>query len=126
MEFTISLKDGRMEVRTSGSTDLPQFLAMHESVLGSPDWKAGTPLLMDHRHLDTSPLSATDLLAIVDDVAARNETIGASKVAFLVGRNLEFGLSRMWIFNAGDRWKGQATAFRDKSQAIAWLTGTVV
>ena len=52
----------------------------------------------------------------------RHSPFAGLKMAFLVSRDLEFGLIRMFeVFRATER--AQTAVFRDKSQALLWLAG---
>lgn len=52
----------------------------------------------------------------------RHSPFAGLKMAFLVSRDLEFGLIRMFeIFRATE--SAQTAVLRDKSQALQWLTG---
>lgn len=46
---------------------------------------------------------------------------GSSKLAVLVNRDLEYGMTRMWSVFVEDKWDVEIEVFRTESEAITWL-----
>jgi hypothetical protein len=91
-------------------------------MLDHAEWQPGTAWIHDHADLDAGMLTVTEVKMIADLCAERSAQMGAGKCAIVVGRDLEFGLSRMWAVFVEDRWDVDARVFRSLDEAIAWLS----
>ena len=122
MEFSIEYRDSHMVVKTSGDGDVESFKKMHSAVLDNDNWVPGTPVLIDHTAFNVGPLTVDNIRAIAMDVVMRAEQLGQARCAFLVSRDLEYGMVRMWMAFVEYKLLATAEVFRSKDEAIAWLS----
>ncbi len=79
------------------------------------------PRLWDFRDADLGPLRPVELRAI-SEYARTHESAGIEvRVAALAPSDLEFGVSRMYEAIAEGTDRERHGAFRDESEALAWL-----
>lgn len=122
MEFSIEYRDGHMAVKASGDADFESFARMHYAILNHDNWKPGTPVLIDHSDANVGSLTVSNVRDVAADVVKYADKIGRSRCAFLVSRDLEYGMIRMWMVFVEDKWLATAKIFRSREEAIAWLS----
>ena len=87
-----------------------------------PDFQKGMPSLWDFRKASLASLAQSDLYAIKDSVSQNVEMRGSGfKIAYVVTRDLEYGISRMMeaIFTGNQ--KALRQTFRSVSEALEWV-----
>jgi hypothetical protein len=107
---------------TSGEADVEDFRRMLDEMLSHPEWTPGSPWLHDHTELDAGALTVNEIKRIADLCAERSSQFGSGKCAIVAGRDLEFGLARMWAVYVEDRWSAEPNVFRSKDEALDWLS----
>lgn len=122
MDYRIELGDGFLVCTTSGTAAVVDFRRMLDELLAHPEWTPGTSMLHDHSVLDAGPLTVSEIKRIAELCAERSDKIGSGKCAIVVGRDLEFGLARMWAVYVEGRWDAEASVFRSKDEAQDWLS----
>ncbi len=121
MKYTIVCGDGFLHVKTHGDAELKGFVDMVADILSHPKWAKDGAIFIDHSDLNSGPLTINDIYSIAEKVGLVRERFGRARVAFLVARNLEFGLIRMWETIASDKWDAATMCFRSRDEAILWL-----
>ncbi len=110
---------GFVRITVSGIVDADSLLSTYSSLL---DEHAGTYRLWDYRNADLSKLTGYDLTNIVDVVAEKEGGDTKVRVALVVGREVDYGVSRMYEVLAEARYPAEVAVFRDASEAEAWLS----
>jgi hypothetical protein len=109
-----------LHIVAKGKVSLQEFFEFHRSITIT------TPpptllILSDHRELDPSGLTASDIESIKADALSRTEyKYGVVRQAFVVSDSLTFGLSRMYdglVYSE----KYQVHVFTDINEAKSWL-----
>jgi len=122
MEFDLRYRGGFFDGKTSGDAELDTFRELLDVMFAHEEWKPGTPVMYDHTDLNSAPLTVDDVRSIAQMCADRRAKFGVAKVAIVVSRDLEFGLSRTWAAFVEDKWDVSANIFWTREEAIAWLT----
>lgn len=107
-------------IKLSGSPDRDAILAAFDATVESPGYCAGMGRLWDFRDTDLSGLNAATIVALTKHSAGYPPGINDVKVAFVVSRELEYGLARMFEGYS----QGAATpisVFYDLAEAEAWF-----
>jgi hypothetical protein len=89
-------------------------------LVNEPDWKGARRYLWDLRNLEQGPESATEIRGAAGLVERSQELWAGSRVAVVVSRDLDFGLTRMFSAFA-EEISVEYHAFRDEASALAWL-----
>ncbi len=109
-------------MKTSGKATSAGYIELLNTLCAHEHWRSGSLVLSDELELDTSGLETKDVVAVADVFGAMRTEIGASRFATIVQSNLVFGLNRMWEMYVGDKWDGEACVFRDRKEAMEWLS----
>jgi hypothetical protein len=122
MQFKEHYHDGIFEITTFGEATLQGLKDLVKAICEDEKWQPGGRILIDHTELNGEPLTVKDIYALAKMVGNYKEQFWMSKIAFLVGRDLEYNLLRMWqTFVATEDWYVSHELFRDRDEAIAWL-----
>ncbi len=106
-------------VTWSGDLTMSAFLTFTKEFLEHPDFRKDLDRLYDFRDAKIDLQSdqfRTIYKALQDDDAVH----GKRKVAFLVAKNFDFGLMRMFS-SIADRLSADMAVFRDRNEANTWL-----
>ena len=121
MEYEIHQRNGFVEVVTHGDGDVEVFQEILNEVLRHPDWRPGTPVLIDHSDLNAGPLTVDGMKSLADMIHDARVELGSSRMAILVSEDLEYGLGRMWQVYIEGKWNGASEIFRSREDAVGWL-----
>ena len=121
MEYQILQHEGFIEVLTVGDADISVFREYVQEVISLDEWKPGTALLCNHTNLNASPITVGEVHELASMAATSRAELGRCRLASLVGRDLEFGLARMWEVFVENKWDGETGVFRERAEAINWL-----
>ena len=123
MQFILNYHDGIFEVTTSGDAILQGYYDYTEAVLEHEEWKPGGLILLNHTELNTGPLTIDDVQAIANIAGKYSEQLGTAKVAIVVDRDLDYGMTRMWqvLVERHTSSYDSAKIFRNRDEALAWL-----
>jgi hypothetical protein len=123
MQFSARYHDGIFEVTTSGDANLQGFSDFVKVIFEHEEWKPGGRILCDHTELNAGPLTVDDVQDIANISRKYKAQFGNAKVATLVSRDLEYGMARMWeVFVESEVWDASEELFRDRDNAVAWLS----
>ena len=121
IEYELHYRDGFFEIETHGGAEAWKFGEFLARMLADERWKPGTPFLTNHTDLDAGSLTVNEVRQIAAYCIDSRANFGHARCAVVVGRDLEFGLSRMWgVFVEGE-WDVAAGVFRSRDEAVAWL-----
>lgn len=121
MEYKLLQHEGFVEVLTDGDADVSVFKEFMQEVLSLDSWKPGTPLLTNHTKLNSGPITIGQVHELASLAATLRAELGRTRMASLVGRDVEFGLARMWEVFVEDKWDGETHVFRERAAAVDWL-----
>lgn len=123
MDFSLQVADGFFEIKTYGDAEVEKFLDFIQALVAHEKWRPGSSVLIDHSALNAGPLTVDDISAIAYICGDYRDQIGDSKMVILVGRDLEYGLARMWSVYVNGKWDVTATILRSRDEALSWLKG---
>lgn len=121
MKFDLSRHGSLVVARLEGAPEPGDFERLLDGLEAHPDWRPGKPMLVDKTGYDTSRMTVGDVYDIAEVCTRRSAVVGASRVAILVQRDLEYGMNRMFL--AFVQWEADADVFRDRARAEAWVAG---
>ena len=123
MQFNLNYHDAIFEITTTGDAILQGYYDFTEAVLGHEEWKPGGLILLNHTKLNTGPLTIDDVQAIANIAGQYREQLGTAKVAIVVDRDLDYGMTRMWqvLVERHTTSHDSAKIFRNRDEALAWL-----
>ena len=123
MQFNLNYHDGIFEVTTSGDAVAQVFNDFAKALFEHEEWKPGEVILLNHSELNAGTLTNDDIRAIASISGLYCEQFGEAKVACLVGRELEYGMARMWqtFVDIKVVWSASEKLFMDRDEAVTWL-----
>lgn len=110
-------------LRTRGPASVDGFREMVKTLVESPEWKFGTPQIVDHRELDVTAISTDELKEIKNIVLEFSEKMGTGPCAFVMGDELGFGFARMYEITGGDTVHSIVEVFYSFRDALIWIKG---
>ena len=121
MEYSITQHDGFDQIVASGAADYDTMVAMITELISRPEWRPGSAILLDYRAFDAGPLKVGEISRLAELVSEHRSRIGPARLLFVVSRNLEFGLVRMWEAYVSGNWDGDAMIFKSREEALVSL-----
>ena len=123
MQFNLNYHDAIFEVTTSGDAILQGYYDFTKAVLEHQEWKPGGLILLNHTELNTGPLTIDDVQAIANIAGQYRVQLGTAKVAIVVDRDLDYGMTRMWqvLVERHTTSHDPSKIFRNRDEALAWL-----
>jgi hypothetical protein len=107
-------------IKLSGPLNKQIILDAFDAVVSDEGYGKGMGRLWDFRDADLSALDATTIAEMAQYSQRFPPGINDVKVAFVAGRPLEFGLSRMFEAFSADA-KTQISVFSSMEDAEAWM-----
>jgi hypothetical protein len=108
-------------VTASGIADLDGLEDWLQAVLADPRWQPPMRVLIDYRLLDWGQMTAAEVEERVEVISHYSDRIGASRVALVTSRSLDFGLLRMKEAQLEGRVSYEIRVFRSMDDARQWL-----
>lgn len=126
MEYEFTFVDSSLVIcRGFGVASVQGFVNSAEAMTSDPRWHPGVDSINDYTHVDTSQVTASDVVLIASGEGERSDQIGPGRAAIVVGADSpsRYGLARM--FEAYIEPLAEATfrAFYTYDEALAWLRG---
>jgi hypothetical protein len=123
VQFNLNYHDAIFEVTTFGDAILRGYYDYTEAVLEHEKWKPGGLILLNHTDLNTGPLKIDDVQAIANIAGLYSKQLGTAKVAIVVDRDLDYGMTRMWqaLVESYTTSPDSTKIFRNRDEAVAWL-----
>jgi len=118
---TIDSETGTRAHVVTGELTAEELLSALGSVYERPDYKPGACVLWDLRGAELHLFDAHDIRKIADFVAGSRNAPAGTCSALVVGRNLDFGLARMYEQMLVASTDVNVMVFRDIEEARAWL-----
>jgi len=123
VQFNLNYHDAIFEVTTSGDAILQGYYDYTEAVVEHEEWKPGGLILLNHIELNTGPLTIDDVQAIANIAGQYSVQLGTAKVAIVVARDLDYGMTRMWraLVERHTTPYDSVKICRNRDEAVAWL-----
>jgi hypothetical protein len=104
MEYQINFDSETpyLQITLLGIFNMTDLESCYKEFLQNPNWKCGTDILWDCTKCDLEHLSSNDMKGIGLMTEKYKERRGPGKAAWVVGKEVDFGLARMFeIINEG-------------------------
>ncbi|MBF0467710.1 MAG: hypothetical protein HQK61_02300 [Desulfamplus sp.] len=121
MKFTLSLNQGYLELKISGNYDSKKIVPLINELISHEKWAEGSMVLIDETELNLEQLDYDGVDDIVSTFEKHKEKFKATKFAIFVGRDIEYGINRMWESLSNEKTDINANVFRARDKAIEWL-----
>ena len=122
MDYRIEDCGGYFLGTTSGDIEVERFSDVLDAIFTHDNWESGTPYIIDHSDLDAGLVTVEGVRRIALMARDRRSKYGVTKSAIVAPRDLEYGLSRMWLVFVGDEEDVNTRIFRNREEAITWVT----
>ena len=123
IETSIDSKTGlRMHVATGTLTPDELENELKDSYR-RPDYRPGANSLCDLREAGVGTFTGEEIRRVVDAVLKHRGAPPGTRTAIIVGRDLAFGLARMFAQQLEAKSPSDVTVFREMDEAMAWLKG---
>lgn len=122
MPVTIKIDTNRKiaVIKATGLVTGDEMLAGDRELYSHPDWRNGYGVLADFTEVERLELPNDAVARLVTSNLRNNHLFDRSKMAVAAGKDLVFGLARMWDILAEDLTM-QRGIFRDVDSAMDWL-----
>jgi len=121
METKIDAETGLRTHVLIGSVSQEEVEEALEEVYSRSGFLPDADTLCDLREADLGQLSHAVIKSIADYVAKNRGAKSGARTAIVVGRNLAFGLARMYEQMLEAQSPSDVAVFRDMDEAMAWL-----
>ncbi|MFH1645451.1 MAG: hypothetical protein ABIB11_03430 [Candidatus Omnitrophota bacterium] len=123
MRFNITYqKDSHFfYVVTDGEMSYQAFKDMSEAILSQDNFVPGSNVLFDHRKLDFSKVSSSDITSIKDFHFANEARIGSGKSAMLIPKDKRDMWFKMWQMDERRVVSNTVKVFSDYDEAEEWI-----
>jgi hypothetical protein len=121
VQFAIDFGAGRQVVlvTTEGAASVDGFRRLNQTLVEDPRFEPGIPILFDNTSLDTTGLTAAEVLEIGKPPVALGERVGSSKIAVVAPDPRAAGDARM--SRDTNRERPEVRIFHSLAAALAWL-----
>ncbi len=111
-----------LKITLTGALDISALERCYQEFLGSPNWRPGTHILWDVRNCSLKELHTEDMHRIADMTLLYRQQRGQGKAAWVVSRELDFGISRMFDALNEGHVVFLFKVFQTIAEAEGWLT----
>jgi hypothetical protein len=108
-------------VTTDGDATVEGICAFLDDIISHPAWRPGMCILLDHRKLNLSPINQKGVEQVSDYFASISEALGNGKIALVMNKAVDFGITRSWEIITQDRTNMQIHVFRELDPARLWI-----
>lgn len=120
---TIVDKDASVMIHTvAGEITFNKIKSSYETILTHPDFQEDMYAIWDIRDADASKLESQDVIRLARYFETQLKNRAEFRVAIIVSRDLEYGLTRMYQVAAADL-PAKIGIFINFEDAKAWVTG---
>jgi len=107
----------------TGEITFQEIKSSYEAVLSHPDFQEDLCVIWDIRDADASKFDSQDVIRLARYFETQLKHRAKFKVAIIVSRDLEYGLSRMYQVAAADL-PAKIGIFINLEDAKKWVTGS--
>ena len=117
-------KKAAVMIRTvTGEITFEEIKSSYEASLTHPDFQRDMHAIWDIRDADASEFDSQDVIRIARYFETQIKNRAEYKVAVIVSRDLEYGLSKMYQVAAADL-PAKIRIFNNLEEAKKWVTGS--
>ena len=120
MDIQIDLESAIALVDVGEASSTTEIINAIEALLAHPDYVDGMDSIFDYSRCDFSKLSAENLKSVAHFLVPHLPRL-AKRINLVVGRDLEYGLARMYGVYAEDIAPRERHIFRDIGSAREWF-----
>ncbi len=123
MGYSIHIDDAgaRATLRFTGRVTASEVVEALLQLTAHADYHADMPRLWDGREAELSAMTRDDFPFLAEALRAIQSSSPGVRVAFLVARDIDFGIMRMFESLEGEDLPANMQVFRDQGEAEAWL-----
>lgn len=120
----VDQSNGLFLITTEGDATVEGIIAFLDDIVAHPLWRSGMSILLDHRNLSISNISAKGVEQVSDYFAGLNQSLGNGKIALVMTRDVDFGMARAWEIMTSDRTNMRINILRSMENAQAWIANS--
>lgn len=124
MEFSISLdpETGIYTITINGLIDTNPIRESVYRLVGSPDWRDGSNIIVDHRNSAALSLSSRDQAQMASLFSSLQTQLAGSRIALVMRETSQFFLAQMWQLALSRETSFEARIFLDLDKARRWIS----
>ena len=107
----------------TGEVTFKELKSSYEAVLAHPEFQTDMPSMWDLRDADASRFDRQDVIRLARYIETQIKNRSEYKVAVIVSRDLEYGLSRMYQVAVADL-PAKIGIFMNFEEAKHWISGS--
>ena len=112
---------GLVTLTVNGKVTYEGIIKAYGEMLGDPRFRKGASNLWDFRNADGDTIAGEDIQSVAALVETTRKQRGEGyKVAFVVARDVDYGIARMYDGYAG-RLPFEVMVFRSMDDALKWI-----
>ncbi len=119
----VDIKASVMIHTVTGAITFEEFKSSYEASLTHPDFQTDMHSIWDVRDADASKFDSQDVIRIARYVETQIKNRAEYKVAVIVSRDLEYGLSKMYQVAVADL-PSKIGIFNNLEEAKKWVMGS--
>lgn len=112
---------GLFVVTTEGDATVEGIIAFLDDIIAHPLWKPGMDILLDHRALSVLNINPRGVEKVSDYFAGISEALGNGKIALVMNKDVDFGITRAWEILTSDRTSMRINVLRSLDAAREWV-----
>ena len=121
VERNIDVASGLVTFTVNGKATYEGLIRALKEMLDDPNFRKGANNFWDFRNVDSDSLTSVDIRGFASFIEKNKERCGEGyKVAFVVARDVDFGLARIYEAYA-DRLPFTVMVFRSMDEALSWI-----
>ncbi len=120
-KLNADVSEDLMLLVTKGDATVEGITAFLDDIIAHPNWQPGMSILLDHRLLNLSPITTLGVEQISDYFTEISDALGGGKLAMVMNKDVDFGITRAWEIITQDRTQMQLHVFRTLDDAQAWI-----
>ena len=122
MEFELTWVDQSLVIcRTNGTASVEGYREMLQALISQPEFRPGVDLVVDHRSVDVSALTAVEIEQIAGFRVELGKAAGRSVGVAGLDSPLRYGLARMFGAYTHSRAGIEISWFETLDDALRWL-----
>lgn len=122
MKVLFNHEKGYVWIRLYGKQTLETLQQAYYKLLEMPEYRVGMRRVWDIRQADLSQMTANELRRLGTTSRDPESGTGKTKVAVLVGRDVEYGVMRMLQALGGETMPVTVAVFRSAEETEEWIS----
>ena len=121
MNFKLNAEGGFFRIQIDGVFAYDDAIEVIEAAYRDPQHDERSPLLWDLSRADMSAWTSAEIQRLLAHVSRNHRAQPVRKSAFVVSRDIEFALIRMWDSYSANDFHMNRQIFRNMDAGVAWL-----